>query len=83
MASWQPGISSWSPNRVDALVWVLSELMLGAGAYGAFSYHIDPPGTADRPSIWDGSAEIWFQRRYDNRPWPSIWDRDPDKGMFG
>lgn len=26
--NWVPGESSWSPNRVDALVWVLAELML-------------------------------------------------------
>jgi phage terminase large subunit-like protein len=32
MVSWQPGVSSWSPNRLDALVWVLSELMTGAGS---------------------------------------------------
>jgi phage terminase large subunit-like protein len=30
MISWQPQSSSWSPNRIDALVWVLTELMTGA-----------------------------------------------------
>jgi len=28
LVSWMPGTSAWSPNRMDALVWVLSELML-------------------------------------------------------
>jgi len=30
MVQWEPGVSSWSPNRVDALVWALTELMLGS-----------------------------------------------------
>jgi len=29
MCQWEPGVSTWSPNRVDALVWGLTELMLG------------------------------------------------------
>lgn len=29
--SWQPGVSTFSPNRVDALVWGLTELFLGDG----------------------------------------------------
>jgi len=58
MASWQPGVSSWSPNRVDALVWVLTELMLGEGAIQAASpVFITPDESERRPSIWDGSAE--------------------------
>lgn len=28
MVTWTPGLTGWSPNHVDALVWVLSELML-------------------------------------------------------
>ncbi|MFX8573903.1 hypothetical protein ABTM22_20430, partial [Acinetobacter baumannii] len=28
MATWVPTTARWSPNRVDALVWALSELML-------------------------------------------------------
>lgn len=31
MCTWVPGISSKSPDRMDALVWALTELMLGAG----------------------------------------------------
>lgn len=38
MCQWEPGVSTWSPNRVDALVWALTELMLGGpvvkNAYG-------------------------------------------------
>lgn len=30
--SWEPGVSRFSPNRVDALVWALTELLLGDGA---------------------------------------------------
>lgn len=30
MVTWVPGESRYSPNRVDALVWALSELLLGA-----------------------------------------------------
>jgi phage terminase large subunit-like protein len=30
MCQWEPGVSAWSPNRLDALVWALTELMLGA-----------------------------------------------------
>jgi phage terminase large subunit-like protein len=29
MCQWEPGVSTWSPNRIDALVWALTELMLG------------------------------------------------------
>lgn len=28
MCQWEPGVSTWSPNRLDALVWALTELML-------------------------------------------------------
>lgn len=27
MCQWEPGVSTWSPNRVDALVWALTEIM--------------------------------------------------------
>jgi phage terminase large subunit-like protein len=29
MCSWIPGESNWSPNRIDALVWAITDLMLG------------------------------------------------------
>jgi phage terminase large subunit-like protein len=28
LCQWEPGVSTWSPNRLDALVWALTELML-------------------------------------------------------
>ena len=31
LCTWIPGVSKWSPNRLDALVWVFTELMLGGG----------------------------------------------------
>ena len=31
MCTWVPGISAKSPDRMDALVWAVTELMLGAG----------------------------------------------------
>jgi hypothetical protein len=43
MVTWQPGVSAWSPNRVDALIWVLTELMLGEGALQAAMGCWDPP----------------------------------------
>jgi phage terminase large subunit-like protein len=29
LCQWEPGVSSWSPNRLDALVWAATELMAG------------------------------------------------------
>lgn len=37
---WEPGVSTWSPNRVDALVWALTELMLGDSFDGEGAIHI-------------------------------------------
>lgn len=34
MTSWEPGVSTWSPNRVDARVWGFTELMLKDEYYG-------------------------------------------------
>ena len=28
MCTWVPGQSTWSPNRVDALVWAITDLMI-------------------------------------------------------
>ncbi len=42
MISWHPG-SNWSPNRLDALVWVLTELMLGQTSYEPVILSLDPP----------------------------------------
>lgn len=40
--SWQPGSSGWSPNRIDALVWVLTELMTGEASYAPICISVDP-----------------------------------------
>lgn len=32
MCNWVPGMSKWSPNRIDALVWAITDLMTGASA---------------------------------------------------
>ncbi len=29
LCQWEPGVSTWSPNRLDAYVWAFMELMLG------------------------------------------------------
>jgi phage terminase large subunit-like protein len=34
LCQWEPGMSAWSPNRLDALVWALTELDLGGGIGG-------------------------------------------------
>ncbi len=52
MISWHPG-SNWSPNRLDALVWVLTELMLGQTSYEPAIVCADPPPEPRRPSIFD------------------------------
>ena len=80
MASWQPGISSWSPNRIDALVWVLTELMQGEGALVAASAHYDPP---ERRSILHAWGDEEYRRPQTERPWPSVWERDDyGRGLF-
>ena len=78
MASWQPGVSSWSPNRLDALVWALTELMMGTGIVKAACVAgLDPP---QRRSIWDirqdGRGDSENER-------VSIWERDDyGRGLF-
>ena len=81
MVTWQPEGSSWSPNRVDALVWVLTELMLGEGnlqpAYGG----IDPEPERHL-SIWDPARDESDIYHGSHRPGGSIWERDPGRGIF-
>jgi hypothetical protein len=55
MISWQPG-SSWSPNRIDALVWVLTELMTGETHYGPAFASILPE---QRRSVFATLGEDW------------------------
>jgi len=83
MITWQPGISSWSPNRIDALVWVLTELMMGDDAIVAASPCSDAQEYLERPSLMRGSRETWRNHPRIERPGGSIWDRDDiGKGIF-
>ena len=50
MTSWLAGESAWSPNRVDALVWILTMLMLSPGSKAVMSVPQVLPGT----SYWTG-----------------------------
>lgn len=47
MCQWEPGVSPWSPNRIDALVWALTELMLGKRELTSVSV-----GTATSARSW-------------------------------
>lgn len=49
MCQWEPGVSAWSPNRLDALVWVLTELMLGEHEAAL----TEPDTTTEALSRWD------------------------------
>ena len=40
MCQWEPGVSTWSPNRIDALVWALTELMLEQSVGDGRTIHI-------------------------------------------
>lgn len=40
MCQWEPGVSAWSPNRIDALVWALTELMLEQSVGDGRTIHI-------------------------------------------
>lgn len=40
LCQWEPGVSMWSPNRLDALVWALTELMLGDNFEGGGAIRI-------------------------------------------
>jgi terminase large subunit-like protein len=85
MASWQPGVSTWSPNRVDALVWVLMELMLGEGAYEAACFGSEDEEEREHGSIWDSGLDVRHgDRPRIERPGGSIWDRADDigRGLF-
>ena len=75
MVSWLPGKSSWSPNRLDALVWVLSELMLVPAAPAAACAGWDPPERRSLMGALLGAGEP------DRRP--SIFDDDNyGRGLF-
>jgi phage terminase large subunit-like protein len=73
MISWQPG-SSWSPNRIDALVWVLTELMTGEARYVPIFTSVDPE---PRRSVFvDKPDEHWpkhFRLRRDRIEGRTLW----------
>ena len=72
MISWQPGSSSWSPNRIDALVWVLTELMTGESSNEPVFASIDPEprprvfgfekARTERPERERGRGAIWTRK---------------------
>ena len=60
MISWQPGSSSWSPNRIDALVWVLSELMTGQSSHAPVLLSVDTVDPEPRRTVFvDRPNEEW------------------------
>ena len=83
MVSWVPGVSSWSPNRIDALVWVLTELMAVAGGPAAASVGWDPP---PRQRMMFGSFDpAERERRWQFERRRSVWNDDsewPPRGFF-
>jgi predicted phage terminase large subunit-like protein len=50
LCSWAPATDAHSPDRLDALVWALSELMLGGAS------PVEPPATTDDDDRW-GDAD--------------------------
>jgi len=77
MISWQPGSNSWSPNRIDALVWVLTELMTGQTTYEPVIASVDPPPEPRRRSVFDDTLnEDWpkhFRLRRDGTGRRTLW----------
>lgn len=79
MISWQPGVSKWSPNRIDALVWVLTELMTGQASYEPVFESVDPEPEPRRRRIFEDRAnasEDWprhFQLRRDGSRRRTLW----------
>ena len=69
------------PNRVDALVWVLMELMVGEGTVEAACFGVDPPPRRslitgmireqERPGYWDSEPDPYARVE---RSGTSIWD---------
>ena len=88
MVTWQPEISSWSPNRVDALVWVLTELLVRGGeavCLNSEDFEELGPLTLREQAGLDWGIEPNEERRNRpriERPWPSIWEREPWRGFF-
>jgi phage terminase large subunit-like protein len=77
MISWQPGSSSWSPNRIDALVWVLTELMTGEASHAPVFVSVDPVDPEPRRTVFaDRLNEDWpkhFRLRRDGIGGRKLW----------
>jgi phage terminase large subunit-like protein len=60
LCQWEPGVSTWSPNRLDALVWAFTELMLGGDLWHSpdWSYLSDLQKVAPKPFSLD-AVEKW------------------------
>lgn len=75
MITWQPGVSSWSPNRIDALVWVLTELMLGEGALLPAGGMRPPDDAFTRPRMRGFMTEADRRPLFDHSFDDSFWKR--------
>lgn len=49
MVSWIPGVSGWSPNRMDALVWALTKCKLTGSALGVIEHEKARQAEAAKP----------------------------------
>ena len=61
MTSWVPGVSRESPDRMDALVWALTELMLGGGSAKQVAYR----GSLTEPVLRVGDLVLVGERFID------------------
>ena len=77
MISWQPGSSGWSPNRIDALVWVLTELMTGQSSPPPVLLSVDPVDPEPRRTVFaDRPNEEWpkhFRLRRNGNGRRTLW----------
>jgi hypothetical protein len=82
MVSWLPLVSSWSPNRIDALVWVFTELMAVLSGPPAACAGWDPPPR--RHIMFDGFDPFEREERWQFERPPSVWDDDFElpRGFF-
>ncbi len=64
LTTWVPGESDWSPDRLDALVWGLTELMLG----GREAKVLSGRRYAEEPVYRKGDLEFRGERFFDEAP---------------
>lgn len=60
LCQWEPGVSTWSPNRLDALVWAITELMLEGDIWQSpdWTYLSNLQAVAPKPFNLD-AVEKW------------------------